>query len=142
LLVTIGVVVALSIVTLSVLSSLGYFKSSQSSGHIDRITIYEEDPPAPLAGLNGSYYKSTSVNWPVITVHKGDTVVITVINTNSSEPHGFAIDNYDPTGVSTAPGHENTITFVANKVGSFRVYCNVFCAIHPLMQNGELVVIS
>jgi heme/copper-type cytochrome/quinol oxidase subunit 2 len=142
LIVVIAAVVALSLVTLSILSSFGYFKPSQTGGHVDRITIYEEDPPAPLAGMNGSYYKSPSVHWPVITVHQGDTVIITVINTNSSEVHGFAIDSYDPTGVATAPGHENTISFVANKVGSFRIYCNVVCAIHPLMQNGELIVSS
>ena len=103
-------------------------------------TIIESDPPDPLAGMNGSYYKPLGTQWPIIRVHQGDTVIITVINNDSREIHGFAIDHYDDRGFSLAPGEQHTITFVANEVGSFRMYCNVFCAIHPYMQNGALIV--
>jgi len=92
--------------------------------------------------MNGSYYKPLGTQWPIIQVHLGDTVIITVINNNSREIHGFAIVHYDDRGFSTPPGQEHTITFVANEAGTFRVYCNVFCAIHPYMQNGELIVSS
>jgi heme/copper-type cytochrome/quinol oxidase subunit 2 len=128
----------------ALLSYEGYiqFPSTMSNGHVDHITIVEEDPPAPLAGMNGSYYKSLSVQWPVIHVQKGDTVVIVVINNGTTEPHGFAIDHYYNSGVSTSAGQSHTITFVANVAGTFRVYCDIFCTIHPFMQNGALIVSS
>ena len=115
---------------------------SSSSSHILHFTIIESDPPDPLAGMNGSYYKPLTTHWPIIQVHQGDTVIITVINNNSREIHGFAIDHYDDKGFSLAPGQRHTISFIANEAGNFRMYCNVFCAIHPYMQNGELIVNS
>lgn len=139
----IAVVIIIAAGSVIGLSYLGYLKPSASSGgQVVHITIYEEDPPAPLAGMNGSYYKSVQTQWPIVHVHQNDTVVITIINTNSSEPHGFAIDYYEPGGVATSPGQSNTVTFVATRLGNFRIYCDVLCAIHPLMQNGELVVSS
>jgi heme/copper-type cytochrome/quinol oxidase subunit 2 len=136
------VVVVLSIGSLVALAYSGTFKASTPNGQVVRITIYEEDPPAALAGMNGSYYKSVQTIWPVIQIRQNDTVIITIINQNSSETHGFAIDYYEPGGVATSPGQQNTVTFVANKIGTFRIYCDVLCAIHPLMQNGELIVNS
>jgi len=115
---------------------------SQSSSNVQVVhfTIIESDPPDPLAGINGSYYKPLGALWPIIRVPLGVTVIITVINNNSREIHGFAIVHYDDRGFSAPPGHQNTITFVANEAGTFRVYCNVFCGLHPYMQNGELIV--
>jgi heme/copper-type cytochrome/quinol oxidase subunit 2 len=123
-------------------SSSGQPSPSSSGSHVLYFTIIESDPPDPLAGMNGSYYKSLTAQWPVIRVNQGDTVIITVINNDSREVHGFAIVHYDDRGFSLAPGQQHTISFVANEVGSFRMYCNVFCAIHPYMQNGELIVSS
>ncbi len=123
-------------------SSSGQPSPSSSSSHVLYFTIIESDPPDPLAGMNGSYYKPLTTQWPVIRVHQGDTVIITVINNDSREVHGFAIVHYDDRGFSLAPGQRHTISIVANEVGSFRMYCNVFCAIHPYMQNGELIVSS
>jgi len=120
----------------------GQSSSTSSTSQMVQFTIIESDPPDPLAGMNGSYYKPLGTQWPIIRVHQGDTVIITVINNDSREIHGFAIVHYDDRGFSLAPGQQHTITFVANEVGSFRVYCNVFCAIHPYMQNGVLIVSS
>lgn len=115
------------------------------------ITIFEADRGF-MAGMNGSYYKSPSTNWPVVVVYQGQTVVIHVENlaNESSEPHGFAIDHYfdspngqsGAAGVELAPSQSYTVTFVASQTGTFRIYCSVFCAIHPLMQHGELIVSS
>jgi heme/copper-type cytochrome/quinol oxidase subunit 2 len=134
----IAIVGAGSVIVFSYAGSLR--PSSSSSNQVVYFTIIEADPPDPLAGMNGSYYKPLGTQWPVIRVHQGDTVIITVINNDSREVHGFAIVHYDDKGFSTAPGQRHTISFVANEVGSFRMYCNVFCAIHPYMQNGELIV--
>jgi FtsP/CotA-like multicopper oxidase with cupredoxin domain len=121
--------------------------SSASANSTVNFTIIESDT-GPYEGMNGSAYKSVDVNWPVIHVQRCQTVVIHVENVNSSEPHGFAIDHYfsTPNGASPYPGIELysgqtfTVKFVADESGSFRMYCSVFCAIHPEMQNGLLVV--
>ena len=127
----------------AVLSYEGLFNttSSRTTSQTVYFTIIENDPPNAMAGMNGSYYKGASTNWPIINVHTGDRVVITVINNASSEPHGFGIDHYEPSpGLTISPGQEQTITFVANQAGTFRVYCTIECSIHPLMQSGELIV--
>jgi heme/copper-type cytochrome/quinol oxidase subunit 2 len=117
-------------------------QTSQSSASVQVVhfTVIESDPPDSMAGMNGSYYKPLGTQWPIIRVHLGETVIITVINNNSREIHGFAIVHYDDRGFSLAPGQQHTVTFVANQAGTFRMYCNVFCAIHPYMQNGAVIV--
>ena len=140
------VAVIVLIATVGVGSIVGFWYAGSvkpsSNGHALYFTIIESDPPDPLAGMNGSYYKPLTAQWPVIQVHQGDTVIITVINNDSREVHGFAIVHYDNRGFSLAPGQRHVVSFVADEVGSFRIYCNVFCAIHPYMQNGELIVSS
>lgn len=101
--------------------------------------IVEADIGSPMEGINGSAYHLTEA-WPVMIVHQGQKVVINVINCASSEPHGFAISNYFDAGIGLQAGQSHTLTFTANQKGSFRVFCNIFCSIHPLMQNGLLIV--
>ncbi len=97
---------------------------------------------ASQLGYNDSVDHGVPENsWPVVDVQQGQNVTIVVCNTDPVEPHGFQIDNYYDTGtVSIAPGQVLTVSFVANKAGTFRIYCNIFCAIHWAMQSGELVV--
>jgi len=102
-------------------------------------TIVDSDPGSNYEGMNGSAFHTT-VPWPVIQVHQGQTVVITVYNCAPSEAHGFAIIHYFNAGAAIRAGTSFTYTFVANEAGTFRIYCDIFCAIHPLMQNGELIV--
>lgn len=96
-----------------------------------------------VASANG-YNDSASQgdqSWPVITVQKGTTVTITVYNADV-QAHGFQVAHYsDSTRETVAPGKSVTITFVADTAGSFRIYCSIFCTIHPLMQSGELIVL-
>jgi heme/copper-type cytochrome/quinol oxidase subunit 2 len=146
---TIAAIILIALISIGSMIAFSYYgilagKSSQPSpsGQVLHFTIIESDPPDPLAGMNGSYYKPLNTQWPIIRVHMGDTVILTVINNNSREIHGFAIVYYDNRGFSLAPGERHTITFVADEVGNFRMYCNVFCAIHPYMQNGALIVSS
>lgn len=66
-----------------------------------------------------------------IYVNPGDTVTIQLISTDVV--HGLYVDGYN---VSTQadPGQTSTLTFVANKPGSYRFRCNVTCgAMHPFM---------
>ncbi len=78
-------------------------------------------------------------SWPIMRVTQGQTVTIRVINAEGVEAHGFEIDHYF-TGISLRPNQLYDVTFVADQTGTFRVFCNIFCAVHSFMQNGELVV--
>jgi len=80
--------------------------------------------------------------WPILCAEEGEQIKITIINQDTVEPHGFAISNYLEAGITTLPGHTDTITLVADRAGDFKVYCNVICAIHPYMQSGVLVIAS
>ena len=70
-------------------------------------------------------------------VNPGDKVTIQLVSTDVV--HGLYVDGYD-ISVEADPGQTATLTFVANKTGSFRFRCNVTCgAMHPFMI-GKLTV--
>jgi heme/copper-type cytochrome/quinol oxidase subunit 2 len=70
-------------------------------------------------------------------VNPGDTVVIDLVSTDVV--HGLYVDGYG-ISVEADPGQTATLTFVADKPGSFRFRCNVTCgAMHPFMI-GKLTV--
>ena len=117
--------------------------ASGGNGSHAYFLIVEADPPSPYAGLNGSYYVAPTTQWPTMNVKVGQVVSIHVINCASSESHGFQVTYYDDISknlISVGPGQSYDVTFTADKAGTFRVYCGIFCSIHPLMQNGALVV--
>jgi len=64
-------------------------------------------------------------------VNPGDTVTIELVSTDVV--HGLYVDGYG-LSVEADPGQTGTLTFTADKAGSFRVRCNVTCgAMHPFM---------
>ena len=70
-------------------------------------------------------------------VNAGDTVNIQLVSTDVV--HGLYVDGYD-ISIEADPGQTRTLTFVADKTGSFRFRCNVTCgAMHPFMI-GKLTV--
>ncbi len=72
-----------------------------------------------------------------IQVQAGDTVTIELVSTDVV--HGLYVDGYG-VSVEADPGQTKTLTFVANRPGSFRIRCNVTCgAMHPFMV-GKLTV--
>lgn len=72
-----------------------------------------------------------------IKVNAGDTVTIRLISTDVV--HGLYVDGYN-VSVEADPGQTATLTFIADKPGSFRFRCNVTCgAMHPFMI-GKLTV--
>ena len=88
-------------------------------------------------GFNGSVQHG--IPWPIITVHVGDNVTITVIDDGKVEAHGFAIDSYFPKGLIVGPGESGSVTFTATTPGNYTFYCNIFCTVHQFMI-GTLVV--
>ena len=100
------------------------------------ITIIQDS-----SGFNGSIGHGAPKNpWPVMTVHKGETVKVLVCNLDRVEAHGFAIDHYFDGGVTLRPGDAFQFTFVADRAGSFTIFCNVFCTVHIFMR-GTLMVL-
>lgn len=70
-------------------------------------------------------------------VNAGDTVTIQLVSTDVV--HGLYVDDYD-VSVEADPGQSATLTFVADKAGSFRFRCNITCgAMHPFMI-GKITV--
>lgn len=72
-----------------------------------------------------------------LSVNPGDSVTIQLVS--SDVVHGLYIDGYD-LSLEADPGQTSTLTFTADKSGSFRFRCNVTCgAMHPFMI-GKLTV--
>ena len=70
-------------------------------------------------------------------VNPGDKVTIQLVS--NDVVHGLYVDGYD-VSAEADPGQTATLTFLANKSGSFRFRCNVTCgAMHPFMI-GKLTV--
>jgi hypothetical protein len=85
-------------------------------------------------GYNQSILHGAPSNpWPVIKVKLGTSVSIRVINNDTIEPHGFAINHYFDRGVAIQPGQSYTVSFVADEAGNFIIYCNIPCSIHVYM---------
>jgi len=81
-------------------------------------------------------------NWPIVTVKQGQNVTIVVCNIDV-QAHGFQITHYyDQNRVTITPGQVIRVNFVANRAGSFDIYCEIFCSIHVYMQSGLLNVTS
>lgn len=98
---------------------------------------------ADLRGFNDSVdhlQNSPNESWPVIRVSRGDRVNILVCNLDNDSPHGFAIQHYFDAGVPLMPHDSYRLSFVADQDGTFTMYCNIFCPVHPYMQSGKLIV--
>ena len=70
-------------------------------------------------------------------VNPGDMVTFELVSTDVV--HGLYVDGYG-VSIEADPGQTATLTFVADRPGSFRFRCNITCgAIHPFMI-GKLTV--
>jgi len=96
---------------------------------------------ASNTGYNDSIgHGAPEKNWPVVDVHQGQNVTIVVCNIDV-QAHGFQITHYyDKSEVTIVPGQVIRVNFVADQVGSYSIYCEIFCSIHIYMQSGLLNV--
>lgn len=84
------------------------------------------------------YMTSQAPNFglPEIKVKHGDDVTITLTNHDKVEDltHGFGIENYNVNFIVN-PQETHSVTFKANKVGMYWIYCTHFChALHLEMR--------
>jgi len=72
-----------------------------------------------------------------VKVNPGDVVTLQLVSTDVV--HGLYVDGYG-ISVEADPGQTATLTFAADKPGTFRLRCSVTCgAMHPFMI-GKLTV--
>ncbi|EKN68157.1 Sec-dependent nitrous-oxide reductase [Schinkia azotoformans] len=77
----------------------------------------------------------------VIHVKEGDKVVIHLTNIDLDQDitHGFGINSYD-LNMEVQPGQTNTMEFIADKAGTYPLYCTNFCSALHQEMNGYLLV--
>ena len=94
-------------------------------------------PAAPAARTFKIEASQFSYSPAEVQVDPGDTVTIQLVSTDVV--HGLYVDEYGAS-VQADPGQTASMTFVANRPGSFRFRCNVTCgAMHPFMI-GKITV--
>jgi|GEM_PF-1900376 len=102
-----------------------------------------EGAGAGNAGAMGAVKEFTieAVMWDfspkTITVNKGDTVRITLVNKDVS--HGIGIREFN-FSLKADAGQTATGEFVADKEGSYKFFCNIFCGEGHREMAGTLVV--
>ncbi len=77
----------------------------------------------------------------ILRVKEGDTVHVHITNLEQAydATHGFAIEAYN-INLSLEPGESADVTFVADRAGTFPLYCTEFCSALHLEMAGYLVV--
>jgi nitrous-oxide reductase len=77
----------------------------------------------------------------VIEVNQGDHVFIHLTNIDFDEDitHGFAINSYN-LNMEVQPGQTNTLEFIADKAGTYPLYCTNFCSALHQEMNGYFLV--
>lgn len=88
-------------------------------------------PPEPTERT--FYIQASSYEYTpgVLAVNQGDLVTIELVS--NDVVHGLYIDGYD-LEISADPGQIASLSFVADRPGSFRFRCSVTCGeLHPFM---------
>ncbi|MBP1702761.1 MAG: cytochrome c oxidase subunit [Chloroflexi bacterium] len=105
------------------------------------LTILLLPLPAQSAQASEKYIQiqasSYEYNPGVVRVKPGERVTLELTSTDVT--HGIYIDGYN-LEVIAEPGQTQTLSFVADQTGTFRLRCSVTCgALHPFMT-GKLQV--
>ena len=133
-------ILAISITAFSGFITIQYFHLPSAAFNVSLAQSCERPPGYVLVTLDDNGFNdSIHRGQPTIESQRGDTVNILVCNLDPIQSHGLAIDHYFPTGVTLRPGEAYKVSFVAKDLGSFTMYCNVFCTVHTFMK-GRLIV--
>jgi len=144
------VIVVLVVVLLGAVATTAFYLAGRNSGSNTTSTSLPSGCVKPAGGFlviasedgfNDSIdHGVPQKSWPIINVTQGQTVNITVCNTDF-QAHGFQITHYyDSNTVTIVSGQVIHVSFIAGQTGEFRIYCNIFCSIHWAMQSGLLDV--
>ena len=133
-------ILAISITAFSGFITIQYFHLPSAAFNVSLAQSCERPPGYVLVTLDDNGFND-SIHRGQLTIkfQRGDTVNILVCNLDPIQSHGLAIDHYFPTGVTLRPGEAYKVSFVAKDLGSFTMYCNVFCTVHTFMK-GRLIV--
>ena len=82
--------------------------------------IEQTSAPAKEFTVTGSNFAFAPAT---LSVKKGDTVKITFVNSGGT--HDLKIDEFNAATAKIGAGKQATITFIADKAGSFEYYCSV-----------------
>ncbi|WP_047153612.1 Sec-dependent nitrous-oxide reductase [Aneurinibacillus tyrosinisolvens] len=112
---------------------------SQEKAHIERkgneVHVYG------IAMRSKFVFDAKAKRRDAVTVKQGDKVVfhITNIDLDQDITHGFAINSYNQ-NMEIQPGETKTMEFVADKAGSYPLYCTNFCSALHQEMSGYLLV--
>lgn len=138
------------VVILLVVAVLGggyYALSSKKSDSMapSADSAMEETSATPGAAMEAGEVKEFTVDsfemgfsLKTITVKKGDTVKITLTN-SGKYTHDWVVDEFSARTKVIKNGETDSITFVADKTGSFEYYCSVMTHRQQGMV-GKLIV--
>lgn len=93
--------------------------------------------PQPVTHTFNITAKDFSFSPASISVKKGDTVVINVTSVDNT--HGLSISDFG-INLTINQGETKTARFVADKAGSFTMFCSVFCGGGHSSMKGTLTV--
>lgn len=94
--------------------------SSSGANVSDVSTSVVPAGPVKEFTVNGSNFEFDPAT---IKVKKGDTVKISFVDDDGM--HNLVIDGYNVSTKTIGPGKQDSVTFVADKAGSFKYFCSV-----------------
>jgi nitrosocyanin len=134
----------LILIVVAVLGGGYLLMNGQKSTNNSTMTVSETSTPeAGVSAVDG--VKEFTVDGfefgydqKTLTVKKGDTVTIKLTNSGKM-PHDWVVDEFNAKSKEIKNGEMDSITFVADKAGTFEFYCSV--GSHRAMgMVGSLVV--
>lgn len=133
-------VLLLALVTLVAVVAAGCGKKQEQAASP---TPGETETTTPVAGDGPVEVVVTMTDFKIepatITVSQGATVRLVVKNDSSANPHDFSIPDLNAATKQLAGNESETITFTADKTGTFKILCTV-PGHEALGMKGELKV--
>ncbi|HYF93164.1 MAG TPA: cupredoxin domain-containing protein [Symbiobacteriaceae bacterium] len=83
-----------------------------------------------IAGENGEM----KYNPDVLTVKKGETVEVTLVNKDAAQAHTFILSKYNVKTAQVQPNQQETVKFTAKDAGEWEFVCDV-----PGHKDGGMV---